>query len=189
MIPAVKLHAEEIREELKDDFRVELDSRDHRTPGYKFNEWELKGVPLRLEIGPNEMEDEEVTAVRRDNGEKTGFNFESLKPKTDSLLESVQKGLYNELADYLEANIREAESKNEILGTMGKNRGYVKTRWCGKEECEEEVKDEVSAEIVVLPFREDSKPGSIQEEDEETDGKCAVCGKEAKRWAYFAKNY
>ncbi|PSH02420.1 MAG: proline--tRNA ligase, partial [Nanohaloarchaea archaeon QH_8_44_6] len=182
-------YAEEIREELKDEFRVELDSRDHRTPGYKFNEWELKGVPLRLEIGPDEMEDEEVTAVRRDNGEQETIGVEKAEEEVGELLNDVQESMYGELDEYLHENIREAESKNEILGTIGKNRGYIKTRWCGKEECEEQVKNEVSAEIVVLPFREDSKPGSIQEEDEETDGKCAVCGEEAKRGAYFAKNY
>ncbi|MFB6209004.1 MAG: proline--tRNA ligase [Candidatus Nanohaloarchaea archaeon] len=182
-------YAERVREDLEEDFRVELDDRDHRTPGYKFNEWELKGVPLRLEIGPDEVEDGEVTSVRRDNGEKKSFSDEALRPKVDSLLGSIQDSLYNTLADYLEANIREAESKEEILATIGKNRGYVRCRWCGDEECESEIKDEVAAEIVILPFRENSKPETIQDEEEKIEGECAVCGEEAKRWAYFAKNY
>ena len=97
--------------------------------------------------------------------------------------------MYEELEEYQHENIREAESKNEILATIGKSRGYVKTRWCGKESCEEEVKDEVSAEIVVLPFREDSEPATIQDSEEHIDGECAVCGEKAERWAYFAKNY
>ncbi|MFB6143854.1 MAG: proline--tRNA ligase [Candidatus Nanohaloarchaea archaeon] len=182
-------YAEEVAEEL-DDFRVRLDDRDHRTPGYKFNEWELKGVPLRLEIGPNEVEDRTITAVRRDTGDKEmGIDRSEIVEEVDSRLESIQESLYAELENYLEENIREAGSKQEILGTIGKSRGYVKTRWCGKEACEEEIKDEVSAEIVVLPFREDSKPAAIQEENEEIGGKCAVCGDEAKRWAYFAKTY
>ncbi|MFB6207962.1 MAG: proline--tRNA ligase [Candidatus Nanohaloarchaea archaeon] len=181
-------YAEEVREQLG-DYRVELDDRDHRTPGYKFNEWELKGVPLRLEIGPNEVEDREATAVRRDTGEDIALGFDSLETETGELLDEVQEYMYSTLADYLEANIREAESKEEILGTIGKSRGYVKARWCGSPECEDEIKEQVSAEIVVLPFREDSKPATIQDEEEHIDGECAVCGEEAKRFAYFAKNY
>lgn len=182
-------YAEEVKDKISDDFRVKLDEREHRTPGYKFNEWELKGIPLRLEVGPNEMEDKEVTAARRDNGEQTSFDLDSTNAEVDSLLDAVQEGLYNELEEYLHENIREAESKNEILGTIGKSRGYVKTRWCGDESCEEEIKEEVAAEIVVLPFQEDSEPASIQDEDNHIDGKCAVCGDSAERWAYFAKNY
>ncbi|MFB6190353.1 MAG: proline--tRNA ligase [Candidatus Nanohaloarchaea archaeon] len=183
-------YAEEVAGELEEQgVKVELDDRDHRTPGYKFNEWELKGVPLRLEIGPNEVEDEEVTAVRRDTGDREVLDRDEVAGETDSLLEEVQDSLYGELEDYLQENIRLAESKQEILGTIGKNRGYVKTRWCGKETCEKEVKDEVAAEIVILPFDEDSKPETLQEEDECIDGECAICGDDAKRWAYFAKNY
>ncbi len=183
-------YAEGVAEDLKDEgFRVEFDGREHRTPGYKFNEWELKGVPLRLEIGPNEMEDRTVTAVRRDNGDSEEVHRDSVRDKSRELLDGIQDSLYKELEDYLEENIREAGSKNEILATIGKSRGYVKTKWCGKESCEEEVKDEVAAEIVVLPFREDSKPATIQGSEEEIEGECAICGEEAERWAYFAKNY
>ncbi|MFB6214103.1 MAG: proline--tRNA ligase [Candidatus Nanohaloarchaea archaeon] len=183
-------YASGVAEELEDaGIRVEFDDRDHQTPGYKFNEWELKGVPLRLEIGPNEIKGREVTAVRRDNGDQEVLDLEEVKERTGELLDDVQESLYQELEDYLEENIREAESKQEILGTIGKNRGYVKARWCGEERCEEEVKDEVAAEIVILPFREDSEPGTLQDGEDYIEGKCAVCGEDAKRWAYFAKNY
>ncbi|MFP4229980.1 MAG: His/Gly/Thr/Pro-type tRNA ligase C-terminal domain-containing protein, partial [Candidatus Nanohaloarchaea archaeon] len=191
-------YAEEVKQQIensgkcgcKENVRVKLDDRDHRTPGYKFNEWELKGVPLRVEVGPNEVEDEAVTAVRRDNGEKKmGVDREEFIETVEERLEEIQEGLYSELEEYLQENIRKADSKNEILATIGKNRGYVKTRWCGKEECEEEIKDEVSAEIVVLPFQEGSEPDSIQSEEDHVEGECAVCGEKAERWAYFAKNY
>ena len=172
------------------DLRIKLDDREHRTPGYKFNEWELKGVPLRVEIGPNEMENSTVTTVRRDNRDKEmGVNREEFIDSAEEVLEDIQASMYEELQEYLHENIREASSKNEILSTIGKNRGYVKSRWCGKESCEEEIKDQVSAEIVVLPFQEDSKPETIQASEEEIEGECAVCGEEAERWAYFAKNY
>jgi prolyl-tRNA synthetase len=184
-------YAEEVADELEEKgLRVKLDDRDHRTPGYKFNEWELKGVPLRVEVGPNEVEDQAVTTVRRDTGDKEmGTDREDFIESAQERLDEIQEGLYSELEEYLEDNIREAESKNEILQTIGKNRGYVKTRWCGNEECEDEIKDQVAAEIVVLPFREDSEPASIQASDEHIEGECAVCGENAERWAYFAKNY
>lgn len=181
-------YAEKVADQL--DARIEIDDRDYRTPGFKFNEWELKGVPLRLEIGPNEMEDGTVTAVRRDNDEQQQLELDSnFNDRINAALADVQNAMYSELKDYLEENIREADSKQEILGTIGKNRGYVKTRWCGDEECEAEIKDQVAAEIVVLPFREKSKPATIQSENEEIEGDCAICGRNAKRWAYFAKNY
>jgi prolyl-tRNA synthetase len=184
-------YASEVADELREKgIRVEFDNRDHRTPGYKFNEWELKGVPLRVEIGPNEVEDEAVTTVRRDTGDKEmGTDRSEFLDSVEDTLEDIQQELYNQLEEYLNENIREADSKNEILATIGKNRGYVKTRWCGDESCEEEIKEEVSAEIVILPFREDSEPATIQDSEEEIDGECAICGSDAERWAYFAKNY
>ncbi|MEF8880417.1 MAG: proline--tRNA ligase [Candidatus Nanohaloarchaea archaeon] len=184
-------YAEEVAEKLKKKgLRVEFDNREHRTPGYKFNEWELKGVPMRVEIGPNEVKDNAVTTVRRDNGEKDmGRDKSDFLETVDQILDDIQDSMYNELDEYKEENIRQADSKNEVLQTIGKSRGYVKTRWCGKIECEDAIKDQVSAEIVVLPFGEDSKPATIQEKDEHIDGQCALCEAEAERWAYFAKNY
>ena len=182
-------YTEKVAERLEDDFRVKIDDRAHRTPGFKFNHWEMKGVPLRLEIGPNEMEDREVTAARRDNGDQESVQLDDLEEKVEETLDKVQESLFDELEEYQSENIREADSKNEILATIGKSRGYVKTRWCGKEECETEIKEQVAAEIVVLPFDEDSEPESIQDEDEHIEGDCAICGENAERWAYFAKNY
>ena len=184
-------YAENISNELEEKgLRVEFDDREHRTPGYKFNEWELKGVPLRIEVGPNEMEDDAVTTVRRDNGEKDmGRDRNEFISESEEVLDDIQESMYNELEEYQQENIREASSKNEILATIGKSRGYVKSKWCGDESCEDEIKDQVSAEIVVLPFQEDSKPATIQASEEHLDGQCAVCGEKAERWAYFAKNY
>jgi prolyl-tRNA synthetase len=184
-------YAEEVSNKLEENsVRVKFDDRDHRTPGYKFNEWELKGVPLRVEVGPNEVEDDAVSTVRRDTGNKEmGVDRGEFVSEAEDIFEDIQESMFGELEEYLHENIRKADSKNEILSTIGKNRGYVKTKWCGKEECEEEVKDQVAAEIVVLPFREDSKPATIQENSEQISGECAICGEKAERWAYFAKNY
>ncbi len=197
-VAIVPIYDEDTREEVLDycedvefevDFRTEVDDRDHRTPGYKFNEWELKGVPLRLEVGTNEVESGTVTAVRRDTREKEEIELDGLADQVTGLMDEIQDSLFEELEDYLEENVREAESEQEILGTIGKSCGYVKARWCGREKCETRIKDEVAAEIVVLPFQEDSKPETLQEESEHIEGECAVCGEDAKRWAYFAKNY
>ena len=181
-------YAENVADKLSDEFRVKFDDRTHRTPGFKYNEWELKGVPLRIEVGPNEMEDETITTVRRDTGDKEmGRSADKAVEITGEELESIQEDLFDGLKEYQQENIREADSKNDILATIGKNRGYVKTRWCGNEECEAEIKEQVAAEIVVLPFDEDSKPETVHEKD--IDGECSICGEKAKRWAYFAKNY
>ncbi|NMJ77035.1 proline--tRNA ligase [Nanohaloarchaea archaeon] len=184
-------YAEKVSSKLEENgVRVKFDDRDHRTPGYKFNEWELKGVPLRVEVGPNEVEDNAVTTVRRDTGNKEmGVDREDFVSEAEDILEDIQESMFGELEEYLHENIRKADSKNEILSTIGKNRGYIKTKWCGKEECEAEIKDEVSAEIVVLPFREDSKPATIEEHSQKISEECAICGEKAERWAYFAKNY
>lgn len=187
-------YSNKIREKCEDQTfseenpRVKLDERDHKNPGFKFNEWELKGVPLRIEVGPDEMENETLTLVRRDNSEKINIETGEIEKTTD-ILSTIQNHLYTELEEYLEDHIHQADSKEEILKQIGSNRGYVKTKWCGREKCESEVKEEISAEIVVLPFREDSKPSSLISKNEEVDGKCSVCGEEAQTWAYFAKNY
>lgn len=180
-------YAEKVKERIPEDVRIELDDREHRTPGFKFNEWELKGVPLRLEIGPNEAENDAVTAVRRDDGSKKEMPIDEVE-NIETELEDIQSSLYSKLENYLDENIRSAESKQEILGTIGQNRGYVRSRWCGNEECETQIKDQVAAEIVVLPFEEDSEPERIAEESS-LEGECAVCGEAADKWAYFAKNY
>ncbi len=168
--------------------RTKVDDRDHRTPGYKFNEWELKGVPLRIEIGPDEAESGTATMVRRDTGDREEVEVSDLNTRVNELMDEIQENLYQELERYQENNIRTAESKKEILGTIGRSRGYVRARWCGSESCEAEIKDEVAAEIVVLPFSEDSAPETVQGEPT-IQGECAVCGEDASKWAWYAKNY
>ncbi|MFB6124601.1 MAG: proline--tRNA ligase [Halanaeroarchaeum sp.] len=174
-------YASEIAAELQDTgIRVHLDDRDERNPGFKFNEWELKGVPVRLEIGPNEVTEETVTAVHRPDGESFDDDREGIVETVQSHLDEVFAKLYATAEETLEENVREAESRNEILGTIGQHGGYVKTGWCGDEACEAEIKEQIHAEIVMVPFDEDEDP--IQEE-------CGVCGEEAETTAYFAKSY
>jgi prolyl-tRNA synthetase len=160
--------------------RTVLDDRDGRNPGFKFNEWELKGTPLRIEVGPNEVADGEATLVHRPDGENEVADRDGLVAAVEDALDTVYAKLYADAEATLEENTREAHGRNEILGTIGQHGGYVKTGWCGDEACETEIKDQIAAEIVMLPLEEGTEP---------VHDTCGVCGDAAVETAYFAKNY
>ncbi|PSP84186.1 proline--tRNA ligase [Halobacteriales archaeon QS_1_68_17] len=160
--------------------RVEFDDREQRNPGFKFNEWELKGVPLRIEVGPNEVADGELTLVHRPDGESATEDRDDAVAAVEDHLDTVRAKLYAAAERNLEENVREADSREEILGTIGQHGGYVKAAWCGDEGCEEPIKDAIAAEIVMVPRDRDAEP--IADE-------CAVCGEAAVETAYFAKTY
>jgi prolyl-tRNA synthetase len=176
-------YAESITEELEaDGIRVELDDRDERNPGFKFNEWELKGVPVRFEIGPNEVDDDVVTVVHRPDGESKEVPREDIAETVRAEFDEVYAKLYAAAEENLAENVREADSRADILGTIGQHGGYVKAPWCGDEDCEAEIKDQIAAEIVMVP---------LNDEEAEIHGgeECAVCGDDAEETAYFAKSY
>ncbi|MGQ4556994.1 proline--tRNA ligase [Halobellus sp. GM3] len=162
--------------------RVELDDRDERNPGFKFNEWELKGVPLRIEIGPNEADDGTVTLVHRPDGESAEAAREDVAETVRSHLDEVYAKLYAAAEENLTENVREADSRAEILGTIGQHGGYVKAPWCGDEACEAEIKEQIAAEIVMVPL--DDEDAEIHDGDD-----CAICDDDAVETAYFAKSY
>jgi prolyl-tRNA synthetase len=179
-------YAEEVAADLEDaGVRVELDDRDERNPGFKFNEWELHGVPLRIEIGPNEVDDGTLTLAHRPDSEKHEVDREGVVATVENHLDEVYAKLYAAAEETLEGSVREAFSRAEVLGTLGRHGGYVKAPWCGDEACETEIKDQIAAEIVMVPFHADDEPGELVHEDEE----CAICGEEAVETAYFAKSY
>jgi prolyl-tRNA synthetase len=173
-------YSAELAAELDAEFRVHLDDRDERNPGFKYNEWELKGVPLRIEVGPNEVADDEATLVHRPDGENEVADRDELTEAVGDALDTVYAKLYAAAEERIEENIREAHGRNEILGTLGQHGGYVKTGWCGDEDCEAEIKDQIAAEIVMVPLDRDEEP--IHET-------CGICEEEAEETAYFAKNY
>ena len=181
----VLAYAEGVADDLEEDgVRVELDDRDERNPGFKFNEHELNGIPLRIEIGPNEVNDGELTLVHRPDGESTVADREGIVETVHDHLETVYAKLYAAAEENLDGEVREADSRAEILGTLGQHGGYVKVPWCGERAAEAEIKDEIAAEIVMVPF-EDEDP-LVTEDHDET---CAITGKRATRTAYFAKSY
>ncbi|NHN47636.1 proline--tRNA ligase [Halostella sp. JP-L12] len=174
-------YSAEIAAELEDaGVSVELDDRDERNPGFKFNEHELNGVPVRFEIGPNEVEDERVTVVHRPDGETIEEERSGIVDAVEDHFDAVYDKLYAAAEENLEENIREAHSPEDILGTIGRYGGYVKTPWCGDEACETAIKEEIAAEIVMTPLDRDEEP---------LDDECGVCGDEATETAYFAKSY
>jgi prolyl-tRNA synthetase len=180
---AVLGYAESVADDLQEaGVRVEFDDRDGRNPGFKFNEWELRGVPLRVELGGNEVADETVTLVHRPDGETAEVGREDLAETVERHLDAVHRKLYDAARQHLEENVRDADSPEEILGTVGRHGGYVRAAWCGDEACETVIKDEIAAEIVVLPMEDD-------EDYEPIADTCAVCDEPSEETAYFAKTY
>jgi prolyl-tRNA synthetase len=160
--------------------RTRLDDRDNRNPGFKYNEWELKGIPLRVEVGPNEVEDDELTLVHRPDGEEAVEDRAGLVETVEDHLDTVYAKLYARAEQTLEGEIREADSREEILGTIGQHGGYVKTSWCGDADCEDPIKEAIAAEIVMVPLDRDEEP--IHDE-------CAICGETATETAFWAQTY
>jgi len=179
-------YAEGIAADLQDaGVRVELDDRDERNPGFKFNEWELKGVPLRIEVGPNEVDEGTVTLVHRPDGESVGADREGIVDTVHDNFDEVYAKLYAAAEGNLTENVREASDRASILGTIGQHGGYVKAPWCGDEDCEAKIKDQVAAEIVLVPFE-----GSESDTEPIHDGEtCALCDDDAVETAYFARSY
>ena len=181
-------YAQGVADDLDEDgLRVHLDDRDERNPGFKFNEWELKGTPLRIEIGPNEVEESELTLVHRPDGESVVEDRQDVAETVDEQLGEIEAKLYAAAETNLAENVRDAESRDAILGTIGRHGGYVRAPWCGDEACETEIKDQIAAEIVLIPFPDDEQKhleGVLA-----GDATCAVCEEHAEETAYFAKSY
>lgn len=170
--------SKELYQLLKNNFRVELDDRDEYTPGWKFNEWEMKGVPVRLEIGPRDLAQNQVLLVRRDTGEKIQVKESDLVNYLNKLLEDIQANMFKQAKKFMADNTSIAMNFEELKEILSNKKGFVKAMWCGNGECEKRVKEETGATLRCIPF-----------EQEEISDKCAVCGKDAKNMVYFAKSY
>ena len=169
--------SKEIEEILK-DFKVEIDLRKKYSIGWKFNEWELKGVPLRAEIGPKELKENKITLVRRDSGEKFLVSPKLIVLKVKKILDSIQKNLFEKSSQFLKENTKEVSNYKEFKDIIKKEKGFLKVSWCENPKCEEEIKKKTKAGARLLPF------GTPLEK-----GKCILCGKTAKRKWIFAQAY
>ena len=157
---------------------VEVDDRAQYTPGWKFNEWELRGVPLRLEIGPKDLEKNQVTGVRRDTREKIRINDQELVERVHSLLEDVQENLFKKAKQFLDEHTTSVSDYEQFKRIILADGGFVKACWCSDSSCEQKIKEETGATIRVLPFEKEPVPS-----------KCVYCGKNADQIAYFARAY
>jgi len=160
------------------NIRLEIDDREEFTPGWKYNYWEMKGVPLRIEIGPRDVEKDQVVLVRRDTGEKEFVKTKEIQKRIDELLEEIQSNLLRKARKFMEENLVEAKNITQFKKAIN-NKKMVKSLWCGSEDCEEQVRDKSGgAKSLNFPFHE-----------KETKGKCFLCGTKAEKYAYFAKSY
>jgi prolyl-tRNA synthetase len=169
---------------LRDDLvargvRVMLDDRDTQTPGWKYNEWELRGVPLRLEIGPKDIEKSQVMLARRDTREKSSAAMEGLAGHVTGVLESIQQALFARALAFREDHTTHTDSYDEFKQIMEGRPGFVVSPWCGSARCEAEIKAETQATIRNIPFTGSAATGK----------KCLKCGGEATVHAWFAKAY
>ncbi len=178
-VDKIATKAKEIHEKLqKAGITSILDDRREYTPGWKFNDWELKGVPVRVEIGPRDLKNGQVTLARRDTFEKTTVKEEEATNAVLKLLEEIQNNLFRRAKKFLEEKITTVKNYEELKEVLKEKGGFIKASWCLSSKCEEKIKEETGATIRLVPF-EKEKPVS----------NCIYCGEEAKEVVYFAKSY
>ncbi|MBI5835820.1 MAG: proline--tRNA ligase [Candidatus Eisenbacteria bacterium] len=158
--------------------RVFLDDRDQYTPGWKYNEHELRGVPLRIELGPRDVTARQVVTVRRDTRAKEPVAWDYLATRVPALLDEVQAALLQAARDFRAKSTREAATLDQMEAILGEHRGFVNAHWCGKNSCEDEAKARCQATIRCIPL-----------DEPESAGTCAVCGGAAKQRVIFSKAY
>jgi prolyl-tRNA synthetase len=172
--------ARAIRDELAArGMRVMIDDRDSQTPGWKYNEWEMRGVPLRMEIGPKDLEKSQVVFARRDTREKSFVPLDGLAGKVEEMLGTIQKALYDRAMQFRTEHTTETDSYAEFKQIMDGRPGFVIAPWCGSAQCEADIKAETQATIRNIPFN--GKPA--------TGKKCLKCDAPATTHAWFAKAY
>lgn len=171
--------AQTLFKELKDNgFRVYLDDRDTYTPGWKFAEWEMKGVPVRIEIGPKDIENRQVVLVNRLNRDKLFVKRDDIITALGKLLEDIQQQLFDRALEFREANTHEAFNYAELMDVFDNRKGLVKAGWCESNACEVKLKEAAAATIRIILDKKD-----------ERFKRCSICGSDAKHTVLFAKSY
>ena len=158
--------------------RVKVDDRDDLRPGYKFADWELRGVPVRVEVGPRDLDASQVTIVRRDTAEKSAVGFDATASTLTGLQDEIQRSLFDDALAFREAHTTQVRTYDELREAIEEPGGFVIGGWCGDAECEAKVKSETKATIRFLPL-----------EPEPPDGPCVVCAQAAVDTAAWAIAY
>lgn len=169
--------ADELYNKLKNVCRVDIDTRD-QSPGWKFAEYEMKGVPLRLEIGPKDIENNSCVLVRRDTREKYFVSLDEVEAKIPELLEDIAKSLYNNAIARREKMTYSVDNLEDMIKTAEEKPGFIKAHWCGNRECEDKLKEVAGVSSRCLPFDQQGE-----------EGKCVCCGKKTDKLVYWGKAY
>ncbi len=175
--PGVTEKAHELTARVAKFARVKLDDSDN-SPGWKFSQWEMKGVPLRLELGPKDIEKNQCVLVRRDTREKYFVSLDELETEIPRLLNELAQNLYQRALENREKRTWAAASMEEVKRLAEENNGYIKTMWCGSLACEEKMKEEAGLSSRCMPF-----------EQEHLADTCPCCGKPANLMVYWGKAY
>lgn len=168
----------EIFNKFKDKFRMEVDDRDEYSPGWKFGDAELKGIPLRIAIGPRDLENDQVEVARRDTGEKEFVKVDELEKYLEDKLPQIQQDMFNKAKQDMESRKVEIESWDELMPLIKEGK-MAHAPFCGQKECEEEIKFETGGVTT----------RNIALDEPKIDGICFKCGKKAETKCYFARNY
>ena len=175
--PGVLEKAQELAASIGKYARVKLDDSD-KAPGWKFSQWEMKGVPLRLEVGPRDIEQGQCVLVRRDTREKQFVKFEDLETAIPAAMQALAKDLYDRALQNREARTVSATTMEEVKEKVAAKTGFVKTMWCGELACEEAMKEQAGLSSRCMPF-----------EQEHLSDVCPVCGKPAKTMVVWGVAY
>jgi prolyl-tRNA synthetase len=155
-----------------------IDDREQYSPGWKYNEWEKRGVPLRIEVGPRDLDKNQVMMVRRDNGQKTPASQDNLGATVRSMLDTIQSDLYSRAKEFREQHSRPVDDYGKFNEILDGESGFLWSHWCGSAECEEQVKNETKATIRCIPMNQPNE-----------SGKCIVCGAPSEGRVIFARAY
>ena len=170
--------AHELYNSLKSMFRAEIDDRDNVSPGFKFNDWEMKGVPVRIELGPRDIENGVCVLVRRDTSEKIVVKLDEVEKVIAETLEKIHNNMFEECKKRLEEKTTIATTLDEFVTSMNEHQGFIKAMWCGDPACEEKIKELTAAKSRCMPF-----------EQEKISDKCVCCGKPADKMVIWGRQY
>lgn len=170
--------ANEIFSNLKGKYRVKLDDRDNVSNGYKFNDWEMRGVPVRLEIGPRDIENGVCVLCRRDTAEKITVELDKLEETLEEMLESIHKNMYNICKERLEDRTTSVTTLDEFIKQIDEKQGFIKGMFCGDPACEEKLKNLTAAKSRCIP-----------EKQEHLSDNCFICGRPAKQMVIWGRQY
>jgi prolyl-tRNA synthetase len=169
--------ANEIKDRISKVARVKLDDSD-KMPGWKFNEYEMKGIPVRVEIGPKDIEQNQAVLVRRDTREKIQVSLDEIDTKVTNLLIDIHNSMLDRAKELRDGKTYTAASMEELKDLADNKPGFIKAMWCGKTECEEKVKENAGLSSRCMPF-----------EQEHIADTCVCCGEKAEQMVYWGKAY